>query len=52
MKKDNICPPSTQYAAYNKMTCNKKHIIYPDYGHEHPREAMDKVFDFFFNSEF
>lgn len=31
---DNICPPSTQFAAYNKMTCNKKYIIYPDFGHE------------------
>ncbi len=31
---DNICPPSTQFAAYNKMTCNKKYYTYPDFGHE------------------
>ena len=31
---DNICPPSTQFAAYNKMTCKKNVIIYPDFGHE------------------
>lgn len=49
---DTVCPPSTQYAAYNKMKCNKKHIIYPDFGHEHPNEAMDKVFKFLFNDEF
>ena len=31
---DNVCPPSTQFAAFNKMTCEKKSIIYPDFGHE------------------
>lgn len=32
---DNICPPSTQFAAYNKMTCKKDVVLYPDFGHEH-----------------
>ena len=32
---DTICPPSTQFAAYNKMTANKQLAIYPDFGHEH-----------------
>ncbi len=31
---DNVCPPSTQFAAYNKMTCEKSVKIYPDFGHE------------------
>jgi len=31
---DNICPPSTQFAAYNKITAPKDNVIYPDYGHE------------------
>ena len=31
---DNICPPSTQFAAYNKMTCKKNVVIWPDFGHE------------------
>ncbi len=31
---DTICPPSTQFAAYNKMVCEKKYVIYPDFGHE------------------
>lgn len=43
---DTICPPSTQYAAYNKMTCKKKHILYPDYGHEWIRDADDIIFQF------
>lgn len=44
---DNVCPPSTQYAAYNKMTCKKKHILYPDYGHEYLKDSDDMVFEFF-----
>ena len=31
---DTICPPSTQYAVYNKLNCNKKHIIFSKYDHE------------------
>ncbi len=31
---DNICPPSSQFAMYNKLTCEKSYILYPDYGHE------------------
>ncbi len=31
---DVICPPSTQFAIYNKLECNKDMIIYPEYGHE------------------
>lgn len=46
---DNICPPSTQYAAYNKMTCKKTHILYPDYGHEDLKDSNDIIFDFLVN---
>jgi len=31
---DNICPPSTQFAAFNKITSEKDVKIYPDFGHE------------------
>ncbi len=31
---DKICPPSTQFAAYNKIRSAKSLAIYPDYGHE------------------
>lgn len=46
---DSICPPSTQYAVYNKLTCRKKHLLYPDYGHEDLKWASDIVFDFLVN---
>lgn len=41
---DTTCPPSTQFAAYNKMTCEKELVIYPDYGHEGLRGWGDIVF--------
>jgi cephalosporin-C deacetylase len=31
---DTVCPPSTQFAAYNRMRCPKSQIVFPDYGHE------------------
>ena len=31
---DEICPPSSQFAAYNKISSPKDLIIYPDFGHE------------------
>lgn len=44
---DTICPPSTQYAVYNKLQCKKRHIIYPDFGHEDINTAHDTAFMFF-----
>ena len=31
---DTICPPSTQFAAYNKISARKRIVLYPDFGHE------------------
>jgi len=31
---DTICPPSSQFAAYNKICSPKSMQIYPDFGHE------------------
>lgn len=31
---DTICPPSTQFAAYNKIKSPKTYKLYPDFGHE------------------
>ncbi len=44
---DPICPPSSQFAAYNKITAPKNMVIYPDYGHEAylPGES-DRTFNF------
>jgi cephalosporin-C deacetylase len=43
---DQICPPSTQFAAYNKITSDKRMDIYPDFVHEHIRGANDRIFAF------
>lgn len=43
---DTICPPSTQFAAFNKITSEKEVIIYPDYGHESIKGHKDKIFRF------
>jgi cephalosporin-C deacetylase len=43
---DTICPPSTQFAAYNKIQSEKDLLIYPDYGHEGLPGAADRIFDF------
>ena len=43
---DEVCPPSTQFAAYNRMSCRKSLVIYPDFGHEGLPGIDDKVYDF------
>jgi cephalosporin-C deacetylase len=43
---DMICPPSTQFAAYNKIRSPKKLVIYPDFAHESLPGFQDKVFEF------
>ena len=44
---DAICPPSTQFAAYNKIAGNKDLLIYPDFGHEGLPGANDTIYNFF-----
>lgn len=43
---DTVCPPSTQFAAYNKIPGRKELAIYPDFGHEGLPGFGDKVFQF------
>jgi cephalosporin-C deacetylase len=43
---DTICPPSSQFAAYNKIPSPKEMVIYPDFGHEGLPEFNDKAFQF------
>lgn len=31
---DDICPVETQYAVYNNLRCDKKHLLFPEFGHE------------------
>ncbi len=43
---DKICPPSTQFAAYNKIVSKKELLIYPDFGHEALPGCHDRIFAF------
>ncbi|GAE32332.1 alpha/beta fold hydrolase [Alkalihalobacillus hemicellulosilyticus] len=46
---DTVCPPSTQFAAYNKITSSKRYELYPDFGHEqlpgHPDRILQYILD-------
>lgn len=44
--RDQICPPSTQFAAYNKITATKNLEIYPDFAHEKLHGHDDRIFQF------
>lgn len=43
---DMICPPSSQFAAYNKIAAQKSLAVYPDYGHETLPGHADRVMQF------
>ena len=43
---DTICPPSSQFAAYNKITSKKSLEFYPDFGHEGLPGFGDKSYQF------
>ena len=44
---DTICPPSTQFAAYNKIDSEKDMTIYPDFGHEDLPGLADRLLGYF-----
>ena len=43
---DMVCPPSTQFAAYNKIRSEKEMILYPDFGHDNLPGEHDRLFEF------
>jgi cephalosporin-C deacetylase len=43
---DTTCPPSSQFAMYNKITAKKNVHFYPDFGHENLPESDDMIFEF------
>jgi len=43
---DQICPPSSQFAAYNKITSKKALSVYPDFAHEDLPGHADRAFQF------
>lgn len=44
---DVVCPPETQYAVYNALTCPKKHVLFPDFGHEEIQAYDDMIPGFY-----
>lgn len=44
--RDDICPPSTQFAVYNRITSKKKMAFYHDFGHENLPGMSDMHFQF------
>jgi cephalosporin-C deacetylase len=45
---DTTCPPSTVFAAYNKITSQKELKLYPDYEHEGLPGFEDMLYQFMF----
>lgn len=43
---DTICPPSTQFAAFNKIRSDKQTVLYPDFGHEKLPGLADRHLEF------
>ena len=43
---DEVCPPSTQFAAYNRIRSKKSHLLYPDFGHEGLPQSEEKAYRF------
>jgi cephalosporin-C deacetylase len=43
---DTVCPPSTQFAAYNKIKSPKEMVLYPDFGHDDLPGNDDRDFEF------
>jgi cephalosporin-C deacetylase len=43
---DTVCPPSSQFAAYNKIKSPKDMVLYADFGHEELPGNADRLFEF------
>jgi len=43
---DSVCPPSTQFAAYNRIRSPKEMVLYPDFQHEPLPEGEDRILAF------
>lgn len=44
---DVVCPPETQFAVYNALAGSKRHLLYPDFGHEEIQAFDDELIRFF-----
>lgn len=44
---DEECPPSTQFAAYNKIQSEKRALFYPEFGHEYLSDSNEIILEWF-----
>lgn len=44
---DVVCPPETQFAVYNALACPKRHVLFPDFGHEEIQAYDDMIIGFY-----
>ena len=44
---DIVCPPATQFAVYNNLTCEKRHEFFEGFGHEEIQDFDDMIIPFF-----
>lgn len=44
---DTVCPPQTQCAVYNNLTCPKRRYLFPGFAHEEIQDFDDRILDFF-----
>lgn len=49
--RDTVCPPSSQFAAYNKIRSLKANVLYPDFEHEWLPGWADREWEFFADLE-
>lgn len=49
---DDICPVETQYAVYNNLHCDKKHLLFPEFGHEEIPAFDDAALSWFVEDAF
>ncbi|MEM1165915.1 MAG: acetylxylan esterase [Planctomycetota bacterium] len=45
-QQDNVCPPSTQFAAYNAIRSTKSCDLFPDFAHEHLPGFWERAYPF------
>lgn len=48
---DGVCPPITQCAVYNGLSCPKERVLYPGFGHEEIQAFDDRLIAFFTEGE-
>lgn len=44
---DGVCPPITQLAVYNNLTCKKRHVFFANFEHEEIQMFDDMILSFF-----